>query len=174
MRLAARQITGMAMLIALHIIFTRFFSIHIPFGGVDGIRLGFGSLPLVLCGILFGSKHGFFAGVVGDLVGFALYPTGLFVPTFTVAAGLYGFLSGIISSTNEECGLSWRVYLGIVISQIVVALLVIPALLKWHFGLPFWVTMPMRLVTQAILIPSYCAFVYVVWDKVRYYEKHQV
>lgn len=166
MRLSVRSITMMAILIALNIVLSRIFSIHIPFGGVEGIRIGFGTLPLVLAGILFGAKLGFFSGVFGDLLGFVLAPLGVFLPTFTIAAGLHGFLAGLIAGGQKIKGCSrWRIYLAIAVSQIFVDIIFVPSLLQWHFGIPFWATQPARLVTQAILIPIYCVLIYIVLDR---------
>jgi ECF transporter S component (folate family) len=166
--LSVRNTTLMAIFIALHMILSRICSVHIPFEGIESIRIGFGTLPLVLSGILLGARLGFFAGVIGDLLGFMLVPTGMFLPTFTIAAGLHGLLAGVIAGggKSKSCP-RWRVYLAIVVSQIFVAIILIPGLLQWHFGIPFWATLPARLVTQAILIPIYCALIYAVLDRVK-------
>jgi len=57
----------MAIFIALNVILSRFCSVHIPFEGVEGIRIGFGTLPLVLSGILLGARLGFLAGLIGTI-----------------------------------------------------------------------------------------------------------
>jgi ECF transporter S component (folate family) len=172
--ISVRSITLMAILIALNIILSRVCSVHIPFEGVESIRIGFGTLPLVLGGILLGARLGFFAGIIGDLAGFVLAPMGMFLPTFTIAAGLHGLLSGIIAGSGKTKDYPrWRVYLAITMSQILVTIIVIPGLLQWHFGIPFWVTLPARLVTQAILIPMYCALIYAVLAKVKICYREQ-
>ncbi len=159
MHFTTRTIAYMAMLVALNIILTRFFSVRIPFEGVDGIRLGFGSLPLVLGGLLLGARAGFLLGVLGDLAGFAISPSGLYLPTFTLAAGLHGWLAGILIRRPWAEIATWKIYLAIGISQGVVSLLITPALLSLHFALPFWLTLPGRLASQAILIPCYCVLI---------------
>lgn len=174
MNISVRSITLMAILIALNIILSRFCSFHIPFEGVESIRIGFGTLPLVLGGILLGARLGFFAGIIGDLSGFILAPTGMFLPTFTIAAGLHGLLPGLIAGGGKAKNCPrWRVYLAIAVSQILVAIILIPSLLQWHFGIPFWVTLPARLVTQAILIPMYCALIYTVLDRIKFCYREQ-
>lgn len=174
MTLSVRSITLMAILIALHMILSRICSVHIPFEGVESIRIGFGTLPLILSGILLGARLGFFSGVIGDLLGFVLAPAGMFLPTFTIAAGLHGLLAGLISGNGKAKACPrWRVYLAIAVSQILVTIILVPGLLQWHFGIPFWVTLPARLVTQAILIPMYCALIYTVLDRVKFCYREQ-
>lgn len=165
MRFEAKLITYMAMLIALHIILNRFFSVRVPFEGIEGIRIGFGTLPLVLGGVLLGARAGFAIGVIGDVVGFAIAPSGLYLPTFTLAAGCYGAIAGTVSMTSRIPQGSWRTYLAIALAQILVSLLITPALLSLHFGLPFWLTMPGRLISQALLIPCYCLVIGVLLNR---------
>lgn len=174
MTITVRNITLMAILIALHVILSRFFSFHIPFDGVEGIRIGFGTLPLILSGILLGARLGFAAGVIGDLCGFLLVPTGIFFPTFTIASGLHGLLAGMIAGNGGMKEYSrWRTCLAIAVSQILVALILIPGLLWWHFGIPFWVTLPGRVITQAFLIPAYWTLAYAVLNKVKFCYSEQ-
>ena len=61
-KITTRMLTRMALLIALTIILERIFSIRINFGVAEGIRLGFGSLPVVFTGIFMGPLAG---GLVG-------------------------------------------------------------------------------------------------------------
>lgn len=165
MRFETKMITYMAMLVALNIILTRFFSVRIPFEGIDGIRLGFGTLPLVLGGVLLGARAGFVIGVIGDLAGFAIAPSGMYLPTFTLAAGCYGAIAGVASAASRMQQGNWQTYLAIALGQGVVSLLITPGLLSLHFGLPFWLTLPGRLVSQAVLIPCYCLVIGVLLNR---------
>ncbi|MCF8008448.1 MAG: ECF transporter S component, partial [Halanaerobiales bacterium] len=49
-------------LITLAIVFTRLLSLRFAIGGVEGIRIGFGSLPIIIRRIFFGP-------VIGGLIG---------------------------------------------------------------------------------------------------------
>ena len=174
MTVSVRSITLMAIFIALNMILSRICSVHIPFEGVESIRIGFGTLPLVLSGILLGARLGFLAGLIGDVLGFILAPSGIFLPTFTIAAGLHGLLTGLIAGSGKikECS-RWRMYLAIAVSQILVAIILVPCLLQWHFGIPFWVTLPARLITQGILIPIYCMLIFAIVDRVKFCYREQ-
>jgi len=47
MKISSHKITNMSFLIALSIILTRFASLRIAIGGVEGIRIGLGKLPII-------------------------------------------------------------------------------------------------------------------------------
>ena len=60
-----QRLTGSALL-ALSIIATRFLSIQTPI-----VRIGFGGVPIILAGLLFGPGWGFAVGALADLISFA-------------------------------------------------------------------------------------------------------
>lgn len=155
MKLTTQNICCIAMLVALNIILTRVFSIRISFEGIEGIRIGFGTLPVILAGLLLGGKQGFITGVVGDLIGFQLNPSGVYLPTFTLVAGLNGMLAPTLIRCFGNGMLSLKKLLLVIgINNIITSLVLTPFLLQLHFGIPAIVTMPGRVIAQAILIPS--------------------
>ncbi len=86
-----------SLLTAVSIVLTRFFSYMIPLGGLPALRIGFGNIPLILAGMMFGPLVGGIVGVVSDLVGYMITPMGgTFFPGFTLTAALYGIFSGIL------------------------------------------------------------------------------
>ena len=172
MNLTTRTITYMAMLVALNVILTRFFSVRIPFEGIDGIRLGFGTLPLILSGLLLGVRAGFLVGVIGDLTGFAIAPSGMYLPTFTLAAGCYGAFAALIFRLRVLAGGNLKLYAAIALSQGLISLLITPGLLSLHFAWPFWLTMPGRLLSQAILIPCYCIVIGILLNRLAFFTDY--
>ncbi len=62
------------MLISLNIDLRRIASIRIAIGGIEGIRIGFGALPVILAGIMFGPTAGGIVGAAGDMVGYYINP----------------------------------------------------------------------------------------------------
>lgn len=79
------------------IILTRFFSIMMLLGGLPALRMGFGSIPLIMSGMMFGPLVGGITGVVADLIGYFINPMGgSFFPGFTISAALYGIISGLL------------------------------------------------------------------------------
>lgn len=155
MKLTVHNICCIAMLVALNIILTRVFSIRISFEGIEGIRIGFGTLPVILAGLLLGSKQGFITGVIGDLIGFQLNPSGFYLPTFTLVAGMNGMLAPLMIQwfCNGVISLK-KLVIVIGINNVITSLVLTPFLLQFHFGIPVLLTMPARVVAQAVLIPS--------------------
>lgn len=86
-----------SLLAGLSIIFTRVFSFMIPLAGLPALRIGFGGLPIMISGILFGPLVGGVVGLVADLIGFLLNPMGgTYFPGFTISAALTGIIPGLI------------------------------------------------------------------------------
>ncbi len=162
MKLTVHNICCIAMLVALNIILTRVFSIRISFEGIEGIRIGFGTLPIILAGLLLGGKQGFITGVIGDLIGFQLNPSGFYLPTFTLVAGLNGMLVPFMMGWFGNKILSLKkLILVIGMNNILTSLVLTPFLLQFHFGIPILMTMPGRVVAQAILIPSMAIVIHI-------------
>lgn len=154
MKMKVQHICYIAMLVALNIILTRFFSIRVPFEGIEAIRIGFGALPLILAGVLLGGRKGFVTGVVGDLIGFQLNPSGFYLPTFTLVAGLNGVVTPLILSWLGRDKYSFKkLALAITVNNVLTSLLLTPFLLQFHFGIPVWATMPGRVISQLMIIP---------------------
>lgn len=86
-----------SLLAGLSIIFTRVFSFMIPLAGLPALRIGFGGLPIIMSGILFGPLVGGVVGIVSDLIGFLMNPMGgTYFPGFTISAALTGIIPGLI------------------------------------------------------------------------------
>lgn len=88
------------LLAAISIVLTRVFSFIIPLAGMPALRIGFGTIPLMISGILFGPIIGGLTGLVADLLGYAINPMGgAFFPGFTLSAALNGILTGLLFHT---------------------------------------------------------------------------
>jgi len=146
------------LLIGLNVILTRVGSIRIGSGGVEIIRIGFGGYPIIFAGIMFGPLAGGIVGALGDIIGMILYPMGPYMPHFTLSAALTGIIPGYImrNCTSKECKTSFkRLLFAIGIGQIITSIILTPYFLNSLFGVPFFATLPSRLISQAINIPLY-------------------
>lgn len=109
------------MLATVSLVLTRFLSFYIPFMGVQSMRVGFGDVPIILAGLLLGPAAGGLTGLVADLVGATLFPSGPFFPGFTFTAFLVGFLPAWIAShiKKKEQGLTkTKLFLSILCTQL--------------------------------------------------------
>lgn len=163
-KISTQMLTRLALLIALNIILTRLLSIRIPIGGVEGIRIGFGSLPVVFAGIFMGPLAGGLVGAIGDLIGYFINPMGPYMPHFTMTAALRGIIPGLIivlaTRTRREVGI-FPLFLAVCTTSLLVDVLLVPYFIETLFGLSRVVTVPPRLIQHAILIPSYTVLLFI-------------
>lgn len=94
-RTKTKSLVAASLLTAISIILTRAFSIIVPIAGTQALRIGFGGVPIMISGILFGPIMGGLAGVTADLIGFMINPMGAYFPGFTLTAALSGFIPGV-------------------------------------------------------------------------------
>ena len=79
-----RTIVKAGFLVAISVVMTRFAYIMLPIGGVQGLRISFGELPIMLSGFLFGPVVGGITGIAADLIGVLVNPQGAYFPGFTI------------------------------------------------------------------------------------------
>ncbi len=151
-----RKLARLSFLIALSIILTRLLSIRIAIGGVEGIRIGFGSLPIIFAGIAFGPLAGGLVGAVSDVVGYFINPMGAYMPHFTFTSFLTGFIPGLIMYVvRGNRNIYWHLLLAIAIGQIISTVILVPLFIQMLFGVPLEVTLLPKIISQAINIPVY-------------------
>jgi ECF transporter S component (folate family) len=156
MKISSHKITTMGLLIALSIILTRVASLRIAIGGVEGIRIGLGKLPIILGGIIFGPLAGGMIGAFSDLLGYFINPMGAYMPHFTLTSALTGIIPAtilILMKKNEP-----NIFdLGIAITagQVITSIILIPYFLNILFGLPWTILIAPRLIAEPIHIFVY-------------------
>ena len=77
------MLVTIAMLLALEIVLSRFLSIQTPV-----TRIGFGFIPLVIAGILFGPVPAAIVAGLADVLGALLFPVGTYYPPLTITSVL--------------------------------------------------------------------------------------
>ncbi len=155
-----RSIAMTGLLIGLSVILTRFASFRLAIGNIEGIRVGFGGLPIIMAGILLGPGYGFVAGAFADIIGFVLSPMGAYMPHFTLTSALTGALPGMVFgllSRNKEPGRVSVVDFGISVLGAIVPVSwgLTPYFLHTLFGLDYRVIMPVRIVGGIITLAVY-------------------
>ena len=157
MKISSHKITTMGLLIALSIILTRIASLRIAIGGVEGIRIGLGKLPIILGGIIFGPLAGGLIGAFSDLLGYFINPIGVYMPHFTLTSALAGIIPAIILILMRKKDEPNVFDLGIAITtgQVITSIILIPYFLNILFGIPWKVLMPPRMVAEPIQIFIY-------------------
>lgn len=102
-RYRLRMLILSACLAAMGVVLGQYFSIKIG----SSIRIGFGALPVILAGALFGPWVGMLVGAVSDIVGCAIfYGIGNMIPLVTLGMMSEGFLAGVIAKRHTPLSLS--------------------------------------------------------------------
>ena len=116
------MLVTIAMLLALEIVLSRFLSIQTPI-----TRIGFGFIPLVIAGILFGPIPAAIVAALADILGALLFPIGAYYPPLTITSILVGITYGVFlynKSFDPKKISDWaRVVLTVIVRQGALALL---------------------------------------------------
>lgn len=159
-KFSTRKLVYLAFLIALTIVLTRMLSLRIAIGGVEGIRIGFGDLPIILAGIAFGPLAGGIVGALSDVLGFLISPMGAYMPHFTLTTFLTGFIPGMLSVyVLKDCQKFWSLLIAVMIGQVISDLILVPIFLNNLFGIPFQAAIIPRIIGQVIHIPIFAYLV---------------
>lgn len=165
MKISNKKIAYLSFLTALSIILTRILSIRIPIAGVEGVRIGFGALPIVFAGVALGPLAGGIVGALSDFLGYFINPIGAYMPHFTLTSFLTGFIPGVMVFYILRKYRSLPVlFISISVGQLITSLLLVPYFVNMLFGVPFTVLMPPRAVSQLINIPLYVYFINTLLD----------
>ncbi len=140
-----RLLVTMAMMVAMHIILSRFLSINTPIQ-----KIGFSFVPLFIAAVLYGPVAAGAVGAIGDFLGATLFPIGPYFPGFTVTCCLTGVVFGLLLHREQTIP---RVAAATLVNQFVVGLLVNSANLAILYGSPYLETMVSRIPQVAILVP---------------------
>lgn len=155
MKFTTRDIVYLGVFIAIHIILTRLASIKLSLGGVEYIRIGFGVFPLLFCSILLGPRQGMLAGILGDLIGYQINPSGIFLPQFTLIAGLTGLLPGLLLKFFRLKIIFSHLLIVIALTQLITSVILTPYVLLQIFSIPLLVNIPPRLISLAVTTPLF-------------------
>lgn len=151
----AKSIVTLGLLMALEIILTRFVSIQTPI-----VRIGFGFLPTVIMAILYGPWLAGTASAFSDLLGFFLFPSGMFFPGFTLSAFLSGMIYGLVLYRKEKT--LGRIILAIALVTLFVNLGLNTLWLTILTEQAIYAIFPARVLQNAILAPVNVFIVYAV------------
>lgn len=161
-KLNVRTMVQVALLIAIEIVLTRFFSIS-----TTVVRIGFGFVPIAICGMMYGPIWAGVAGGVADVLGATLFPVAPYFPGFTISAVLTGLIFGLLLRREEK---TWfRLSLAVALNCLGVSLCLNTLWLSMMFGTPFQVLLPTRILQAMIMIPIQLVLLQLLRRPVRLY-----
>ena len=141
---SVRNLTMLALLTAMSIVFSRVLSISTGF-----VRFNLGSLPVLLAALLFGPGAGFAVGAVADLIGGVL--SGYAInPLITLGAGAIGFAAGLAWQKRPEMRLGLRLQISVLLGHFVGSMVITSMALRIFYGYP-WATLAVRIPNALIL-----------------------
>ena len=138
-------LAGCAVLIAAQVILSRFCSIN-----AWNLKIGFGFLPVMLAGLLYGPLQGAIVGFLSDFAGAVLFPIGPYFPGFSVCLAASGALFGALVKKNAP---AWRIALAVGIDQLVLSLLVNTLWISILYGAPYLPLLGTRAGQCALMLP---------------------
>ncbi|MBR5559530.1 MAG: folate family ECF transporter S component [Oscillospiraceae bacterium] len=144
-RISVRLMVVVALLTAMQIVISRHLSISLW-----NMKIGFGFVPVMLAGMLFGPLAGGLVGGFSDLIGALLFPIGPYFPGFTLTAALTGAMFGWMLHKRQSFG---RVCGVVLFNQLVLGLLINSFWISVLYGSPYMGLLVSRLVQYAILVP---------------------
>lgn len=148
-------LTTTALLVAIATIFG-FFKLPVN----NFIEIRFAYLPIACAGMFFGPVIGGLVGILSDLLGFFVRPTGPFFPGFTISSMASGIVFGLFFY-KKKLTLP-RVIVGNLAETAVVSFVLNTINLMILYGNPFWVVFSSRLLKTAVQFPIDTAILFVV------------
>ena len=133
----------LALLVALHIILSRFLSIN-----AWNIKIGFAFAAVFVGAYLYGPVAGAAVGGLGDFLGAILFPIGAYFPGFTLNCALTGLVMGLLLHKKQT---PWRVVLTAAINEIGISMWITPIWISILYGSPYWPLIVSRLPQIGIL-----------------------
>ncbi|MGI5918162.1 MAG: folate family ECF transporter S component [Christensenellales bacterium] len=157
------KIVASGVLIALSIALTRLMSANLIIAGVPAVRLGVGFVPIMIAGVVLGPYYGMGVGATADLLGFLLFPMGVYFPPITLTSALVGLLPHLVFRMLPHVRDWVRVALAVTLTQIVCSMVLQTAWLSMLYGVPYAEMFYARAVAAAVTTPVYCVIVQAVF-----------
>ena len=119
----------MAMFVAIQVVLSRFLSINLW-----NLKIGFAFVPIALAGMLLGPMGAGLTGLVADIIGATLFPSGAFFPGFTLTAFITAFGYGFFLQKKQDLP---HILAAVLFSEIIGTLLLNTKWIAILYGTPF-------------------------------------
>jgi riboflavin transporter len=101
LKITTKNLTLAAMLVVLSVAL-QFFSVMIPLFGFPSLRIDFLQLPLMVIGVLLGPTWAFVSGIVQDILGLVVTPTGFPFFGFMLNKVLVGMIPAVLFLKKDK------------------------------------------------------------------------
>ncbi len=159
-----RALVGASLLTAISIVLTRVFSFILPLAGLPALRIGFGEIPIIISGIIYGPLLGGITGALADLIGVMVNPQGAFFPGFTLSSILWGAIPGVLYSLikKNKFRFNFNVINGMVLTIIAVGIVFVlfdNKVLAMKNGAYYMYDKPMHLIYAVLYVLIVALFI---------------
>ena len=166
-KIKIKVLVSVSLLIAIEVVLSRFCSIATPI-----VKIGFGFVPIAMCGMLYGPIWAGVAGALADIIGATLFPIGVYFPGFTLSAALTGIVFGVLLYKRQG---NWVQLSGAVaINCLGLSLILNTFWLTIITGSPFIALLPTRIMQNIIMIPVQFVILRLLQKPVIAFAKQQV
>ena len=148
-----KKIILTAILLATHIILSRFLSIKTPI-----LKISFAFIPTCVCAIRLGAKWTVLLNVLGDIIGATVFPTGAFFIGYTISTAISGLIYGLLLYKKEDNSYTDKQFIiRLIISVVLVTCISNIGLntlwISITTGKAFIVLLGTRIIKELIMIP---------------------
>lgn len=145
-RIPVLVLAQVAVLLAMEVILSRFFSIATPV-----TKFSFAFVPLAICGALFGPVYGGIMGGLADLLGAILFPIGPYFPGYTLNNALHGVALGMALKEGRRTW--WQLALALIFNRVVVGIFLSALWGHMLTGNPYWAVVAARGFQAVVMAP---------------------
>ncbi len=138
-----KKLTTLAILVAMHIILSRFLSYS-----VWNMKIGFDFLPVAVAAVLYGPAGAAVVGGLGDFIGAILFPIGPYFPGYTLSAALSGAVLGVFLHKQQPLP---HVLGAVAVNQWLISLLLTSFWISFTNLTPYWPMVGARVPQCAIM-----------------------
>ena len=142
-KIQTKHLVLMAMLIALHVILSRFLSLS-----AWNIKIGFAFVPVVCAALYLGPWQAALVSALGDFFGATLFPIAAYFPGFTVTAALVGLTYGLLLHQKQS---TIRILAAVLATELVGSLLLNTFWIHLLFSAPFLALLPPRILQSLVM-----------------------
>lgn len=162
-KFTTKDIAVIAILIALHIVFSRFLSIN-----AYNIKIGFTFVPVMIAAYLYKEIGGVLVGALGDLIGALVFPIGPYFPGFTLTCAITGLAYGIAMHKGFNFK---KMFVAILFNQAVCSLLLNTYWISFLYHAPYTKMLISRIPQVLIGLAVEFVFAYFVLGKAKILER---
>ncbi len=154
-----------AVLVAVQVVLARYLSINI-----QTLRVSIAFIPVYVAAMLYGPVWAAAVDGTADIIGALLFPTGPYVPHFTISAVLSGACYGLFLHRKD---IKWyHALIPVIVGNLLINTVLNTYWLKLLYGYGFVALLPTRAWKNAVMIPLQLAAIFFLKKHLSRIEKH--